>query len=124
MIMIPQNPSLEKREIRNRGQGFLPAMFPWHVGVKILFRLAIGLVSSLLGVAGGGLIIPTLAFAFGADIRTGGTGSLLVSLPTVVVGVLRSASRGALAERRALTETVAPMRVGSLIGAVAVRPHS
>jgi uncharacterized membrane protein YfcA len=98
-------------------------MFPWHVGVEILFGLAIGLVSSLLGVAGGELIIPTLAFAFGANIRTGGTGSLLVSLPTVVVGRLRSASRGAFAERRALTETVAPMRVGSLIGAVAVRPH-
>jgi uncharacterized protein len=32
--------------------------------------------------------------------------------------VLRYASRGAFAERRALTETVAPMSVGSLIGAV------
>ena len=45
--------------------------------------LAIGLVSSLLGVAGGELIIPTLVFGFGMDIKAAGTASLLVSLPTV-----------------------------------------
>jgi uncharacterized protein len=98
--------------------GLLPARLPWHIGAGVLCGLAIGLVSRLLGVVGGELIIPTLVFAFGADIKTAGTGSLLVSLPTVVVGVLRYASRGAFAERRALTETVAPMSVGSLIGAV------
>jgi uncharacterized protein len=100
-------------------QGMLPAMLPGHVGAGVLCGLAIGLVTSLLGVAGGELIIPTLVFAFGADIKTAGTGGLLVSLPTVVVGVLRYASRGAFAECRALIETVAPMGVGSLIVAVA-----
>ena len=65
------------------------------------------------------MIILTLVFAFGADIKTGDTGSLLVGLPTVVVGVLQYASRGAFTERRAPAETVAPMSVGSLIGAVA-----
>jgi uncharacterized membrane protein YfcA len=99
--------------------GFLPATLPWHLGAGVAFGLAIGLVSSLLGVAGGELIIPTLVFAFGADIKTAGTGSLFVSLPTVIVGVLRYASRGAFTDRQALTETVGPMSVGSLIGAVA-----
>jgi uncharacterized protein len=99
--------------------GLLPARLPGHIGAGVFCGLAIGLVSSLLGVAGGELIIPTLVFAFGADIKTAGTGSLLVSLPTVVVGVLRYASRGAFAERQALMETVAPMSVGSVIGAVA-----
>jgi uncharacterized protein len=99
--------------------GLLPAQLPWHISAGVLFGLAIGLVSSLLGVAGGELIIPTLVFAFGADIKTAGTGSLLVSLPTVVVGVLRYASRGAFAACQALADTVAPMSVGSLIGAVA-----
>jgi uncharacterized membrane protein YfcA len=99
--------------------GLLPAKLPWHVDAGVLCGLAIGLVSSLLGVAGGELIIPTLVFAFGADIKTAGTGSLLVSLPTVIVGVLRYASRGAFAERQALIETVAPMSVGSVVGAVA-----
>jgi uncharacterized membrane protein YfcA len=99
--------------------GLLPAKLPWHVGAGVLCGLAIGLVSSLLGVAGGELIIPTLVFAFGADIKTAGTGSLLVSLPTVIVGVLRYASRGAFADRAALAQTVAPMGVGSVVGAVA-----
>jgi len=39
----------------------------------------IGLVSSVLGVAGGELIVPTLVFGFGADIKTAGTASLLIS---------------------------------------------
>jgi uncharacterized protein len=99
--------------------GFLPAVLHWHISAGLLCGLAIGLVSSLLGVAGGEFIIPTLVFAFGADIKTAGTGSLVVSLPTVVVGLLRYASRGAFAERQALVETVAPMSVGSLIGAIA-----
>ena len=81
--------------------------------------MAIGLISRLLDVAGGELIIPTLVLAFGADIKTAATGSLSVSLPTVMVGVLQYARRGAFSDRQALTETVAPMSVGSLIGAVA-----
>ncbi len=99
--------------------GLLPAALSWRIAAGILFGLAIGLVSSLLGVAGGELIIPTLVFAFGADIKTAGTGSLLVSLPTVLVGIARYTSRGAFAEQRALTETVAPMSLGSVIGAIA-----
>jgi uncharacterized membrane protein YfcA len=76
------------------------------------------LVSSLLGVAGGELIIPTLVFAFGADIKTAGTASLLISLPTVAVGVLRHRRLGSFADRAELTQTVAPMGVDSVVGAV------
>lgn len=84
-----------------------------------LFGLGVGLVSSLLGVAGGELIIPILVFAFGVDIKTAGTASLLISLPTVAVGVLRHRRLGAFEERRDLTGTVAPMGVGSVAGVVA-----
>lgn len=83
----------------------------------ILFGLGIGLVSSLLGVAGGEVIIPTLLFAYGTDIKVAGTASLLVSLPTVAVGIVRYARRGAY-PRRALRETVGPMAIGSIIGAL------
>ena len=79
--------------------------------------LGIGQVSSLLGVAVGEVIISTLNFAYGADIKTAGTASLLISLPTVAVGIARYARRGAY-ERDALTQTVAPMGLGSVIGAV------
>lgn len=98
--------------------GFVPATTVWQIVTGVCFGLAIGLVSSLLGVAGGELIIPTLVFAYGADIKTAGTASLLISLPTVLVGVLRYAERGAFAQRRDLTETVAPMGCGSIVGAV------
>jgi uncharacterized membrane protein YfcA len=107
-------------------EGFLPQQIPallppalsWRILAGILFGLAIGLVSSLLGVAGGEVIIPTLIFAFGADIKTAGTASLLVSLPTVLVGVIKYASRGAFVDRTALSNTIAPMGVGSVIGAI------
>lgn len=45
--------------------GFLPEAPLLRVVAAVLFGLGIGLVSSLLGVAGGELIIPTLVFAFG-----------------------------------------------------------
>jgi uncharacterized membrane protein YfcA len=98
--------------------GLLPAALLWQVCAGVFFGLGIGLVSSLLGVAGGEMIIPTLVFAFGANIKTAGTASLLISFPTISVGLLRYARGGAFAERRPLTETVAPMGIGSIIGAL------
>ena len=97
----------------------VPALLPDALAVRVLAALLFGLVSSLLGVAGGELIIPTLLFAFGADVKTAGTASLLISLPTVAVGVVRHARLKAFDERLDLTQTVAPMGVGSVIGAVA-----
>ncbi len=98
--------------------GILPEAPLIRVVAAVLFGLGIGLVSSLLGVAGGELIIPTLIFAFGAGIKAAGTASLLVSLPTVVVGVLRHRGLGAFEEGQDITKTVAPMGVGSVVGAV------
>lgn len=83
----------------------------------VLFGLGIGLISSLLGVAGGEVIIPTLVLAYGADIKIAGTASLIISLPTVAVGIARYFRRGAYSSV-ALRETVAPMAIGSIIGAL------
>jgi uncharacterized membrane protein YfcA len=100
----------------------LPALVPddtiWRVGTGLLFGTAIGLVSSLLGVAGGELIIPTLLFGYGADIKTAGTASLLISLPTVLTGVVCYIRQGALRERADVTQTVTPMGIGSILGAI------
>src|SRR5918992_246739 len=76
------------------------------------------LVSSLLGVAGGELIIPTLVFMFGADVKTAGTASLLVSLPTVMIGIVRYSQRRDYSHRADITGTVVAMSVGSVIGAL------
>ena len=98
--------------------GLLPDLLPVRLLAAVLFGLGIGLVSSLLVVAGGELIIPTLIFAFGVDIRSAGTASLLISPPTVAVGILRHRRLGAFEERQDLSETVVPMGVGSFIGLV------
>jgi uncharacterized protein len=50
---------------------------------------AIGVVASLMGVAGGELLIPTLMLLFGADIKLAGSLSLAISLPTMIVGFTR-----------------------------------
>src|SRR5829696_8218597 len=98
--------------------GLLPDPLLVRIVAAVVFGLAVGLVSSLLGVAGGELIIPTLVVAFGVGIKTAGTASLLISLPTVAVGVLSHRRLGSFADRADLTRAVAPMGVGSVIGAV------
>ncbi len=95
----------------------LPPALGLRIPIAAALGLGIGLVSSLLGVAGGELIIPSLVFAFGADIVLAGTCSVLVSLPTVLVGIGRYAARGAYA-RRDLAVLIAPMGVGSVAGAL------
>lgn len=47
------------------------------------------MVASLLGVAGGEPLIPTLVLLFGADIKLAGSLSLAVSLPTMLVAFTR-----------------------------------
>lgn len=91
----------------------------WRAPAGAVAGIGIGLVSSLLGVAGGELIIPTLIFGFGVDIRTAGTASLIISLPAVAVGVLRHARAGRYGSRAALVGIGAPMAAGSVLGAVA-----
>jgi uncharacterized protein len=100
-----------------RTVGFLPDSLIVWIAAGVLFGLGIGLVSSLLGVAGGELLIPTFVFAFGADIKTAGTASLLVSLPTVFIGMARYARRGSYGQREDVIGTVIPMAVASMIGA-------
>jgi uncharacterized membrane protein YfcA len=104
------------------GEAMQPGAAPggwWRAPAGAVAGLAIGLVSSLLGVAGGELIIPTLIFGFGVDIRTAGTASLIISLPAVAVGVLRHARAGGYQDRAMLAKIGAPMALGSVAGAFA-----
>jgi uncharacterized protein len=105
--------------LSSEAEGLVPDALAAKLAFGVAFGLAIGLVASALGVAGGELIIPTLVFAFGADILTAGTASLAISLPIVAVGVVRHARHDAFGVRADLTRTVAPMGAGSIVGAVA-----
>lgn len=91
---------------------------PWgRVVLGFLAGLVIGAVSSLLGVAGGELIIPTLVLLFGLDIKLAGSVSLLISIPTVAVGILRYRSRPVFREVRPERGFVLFMSLGSVLGA-------
>jgi uncharacterized protein len=80
----------------------------------VLYGAAIGTLGGLIGLGGAEFRLPVFV---GADIKTAGTGSLLVSIPTVIVGIIRHAMQGAYQSREDWTQTVVPMGVGSVIGA-------
>ena len=82
-----------------------------------LIGLVVGIVSSMLGVAGGELLIPALVFVFGADIRVAGTASLLISLLIVATGLWRYHRAGVLSLTGGAPRIVVAMSSGSLIGA-------
>ncbi|NTW43019.1 MAG: sulfite exporter TauE/SafE family protein [Anaerolineaceae bacterium] len=86
--------------------------------VGIIAGILIGIVSSSLGVAGGELIIPTLIFIFGIGVKIAGTASLLISLPTVLVGLFRYHHIGNFFNREGVSNIVIPMGAGSVIGSV------
>jgi uncharacterized protein len=96
------------------GQPLLAGTAQLVTGVAAGF--VIGAVASLLGVAGGELLIPTLVLLFGADIKLAGSLSLAVSLPTMIVGFSRYSrdrSFSVLGHNRAF---LLVMAVGSIVG--------
>jgi len=87
-----------------------------QIAAGIAAGFAIGVVASIMGVAGGELLIPTLVLLFGSDIKLAGSLSLAVSLPTMIVGFARYSrdnSFGVLATNKTF---VGVMAVGSIIG--------
>ncbi|MEM2088394.1 MAG: sulfite exporter TauE/SafE family protein [Thermoproteota archaeon] len=63
--------------------------YPIEIILSALTGLLIGIVSGLLGVAGGEYRIPTLIYLFNLPIKTAGTVSLLVSIPTISTGLVK-----------------------------------
>lgn len=94
-----------------------PLLTGWQqLGAGVVAGFGIGVVASLLGVAGGELLIPTLVLLFGADIKLAGSLSLAVSLPTMLVGFTRysrDSSFAVLGKNRLFMVTMA---AGSILG--------
>lgn len=81
--------------------------------------VVIGLVSSLLGVAGGELIIPVFILLFGVDVKVAGSMSMLIGMPTIAVGLTRHFGDGSVLRVPAVwRKTVLPLGAGSVLGAV------
>jgi uncharacterized membrane protein YfcA len=95
----------------------VPAGAAFHFGAGFALGIIIGLVSSILGVAGGELLIPTMMFIFGADIKTAGTASIVISVCVVTSGLWRYWRSGAMETRLGSRRIVSAMSAGSLIGA-------
>lgn len=87
----------------------------WVVG--LIAGFGIGVVAALLGVAGGELLIPTIVLLYGVDIKLAGSLSLVVSLPTMIVGFARYTSSDAFAVLRQERPLLRWMAAGSILGA-------
>jgi uncharacterized membrane protein YfcA len=88
----------------------------WQMAAGVVAGFGIGVVASLMGVAGGELLIPTLVLLFGADIKLAGSLSLAVSLPTMLVGFTRYSRDSAFATLARNKSFVIVMAVGSIVG--------
>ena len=96
----------------------LPPSTAIHVAAGFAIGIIIGLVSSVLGVAGGELLIPTLMFIFGADIKTAGSASILISLGVVLMGIWRHWRLDAIPNGRGIQRLTSAMAMGSIVGAM------
>lgn len=85
--------------------------------VGVISGFFIGIVAAFLGVAGGELLIPTIVIIFGADIKLAGSLSLMISLPTMIVGFSRYANADAFQILRKEKSLFLWMLTGSVIGA-------
>ena len=87
-----------------------------QVAAGVFAGFCIGVVASLLGVAGGELLIPTLIILFGADIKLAGSLSLAVSLPTMIMGFTRYSRDSAFTVIGKNKRFIAVMAFGSVLG--------
>lgn len=87
-----------------------------QLAAGIVAGFLIGVVASLMGVAGGELLIPTLILLFGADVKLAGSLSLAVSLPTMLVGFARYSRDSTFAVLGRNRWFVLVMAAGSIVG--------
>lgn len=88
------------------------------ISTGFLAGIVIGIFSSMLGVAGGELIIPTIILVFAVDIKLAGSLSLAISIPTIVIGLLKYRSQQRFQEIKSEQKFIAVMASGSILGAL------
>ena len=89
-----------------------------RICVGLLAGVGIGIVAALMGVAGGERLIPAIVLLFAIDIKTAGSLSLVVSLPTMLVAFARYSRDGSFTVLRRNRGFVATMAAGSVAGTV------
>ncbi len=89
----------------------LKIIIAWLAGIVI------GIFSSLLGVAGGELIIPTIILIFAVDIKLAGSLSLAISIPTILMGLWKYNRQQKLQQIKDDYSFIISMATGSIVGA-------
>lgn len=93
----------------------IPVMI--RTGAGIAAGLLIGIVSSMLGVAGGELLIPTIILLYAADIKRAGSLSLCVSFPTIIIGLIKYSKNDQFSLLNRNVPFIIYMAIGSAMGA-------
>ncbi|WP_035693269.1 sulfite exporter TauE/SafE family protein [Azospirillum halopraeferens] len=99
------------------GGGAIVDAGPLRLVAGLAAGLGIGVVAALLGVAGGELLIPAIVLLYGLDIKLAGSLSLVVSLPTMIVGFARYTRSDAVHILRREQSLFRWMVAGSILGA-------
>lgn len=84
---------------------------------SFLAGIVIGVFSSMLGVAGGELIIPTIILIFGVDIKLAGSLSLAISIPTILMGLFKYKKQNRFEDISSERSFIITMGAGSILGA-------
>ncbi len=91
---------------------------PVRILAGFIAGIIIGMFSSMLGVAGGELIIPTLILLYAQDIKLAGSISLCISLPTIIIGLYKYRKDKAFAILKTNKVFILLMTTGSIAGAL------
>lgn len=92
----------------------LSLVFPYSMAMAILLGFLIGIISGIVGVAGGEYRIPALTFILGIPIIISGTVSQMVSIPTVLLGIVKHLT--VLKPHKIPTVVATIMGIGSILG--------
>lgn len=88
-----------------------------RISIGFVAGIVIGIFSSMLGVAGGELIIPTIILVFAINIKLAGSLSLAISIPTIIMGLFKYRSQQRLQEVKSEQRFIVSMGSGSILGA-------
>lgn len=86
--------------------------------VGAIAGFGVGVVAALMGVAGGELLVPIITVLFAVDVKLAGSLTLLVSLPTMLVGFARYSRSAAFSVLGRHARFVVAMTAGSVAGTV------
>ena len=86
--------------------------------VGVLAGLGIGIVASVMGVAGGELPIPSIVLIYGLNVEVSPGASLMVSVPTMLMAFARYSRDGSFVVLHSNRRFVVTMAAGSIAGAL------